>query len=53
MRRYHIINYSDTRMISVCSETKNNMETIRNKWYKIVGNTPKKLTNMLIIRKFE
>ncbi len=37
-------------MIPVCSETQNNMENIRNKWYEIVENTPKELTNKLIIR---
>ena len=43
----------DTYMIPVCCETQNNMENMRNKWYKIVGNTPKGLTNKLTIRKFE
>lgn len=40
-------------MIPVCFETQNNMENMRNKWYKIVGNAPKILTNKLIIREFE
>lgn len=31
----------DTHMIPVCGETQNNMENMRNKWYKIVGNAPK------------
>jgi len=26
------------------------MENMRNKWYKIVGNTPERLTNKLIAR---
>ena len=29
------------------------MENMRNKRYKIVENTPKRLTNKLIIREFE
>ena len=29
------------------------MENMRNKWYKIVGNVPKILTNTLMIREFE
>lgn len=40
-------------MIPVCSETQNNMENMRNKQYKIVGNTPRRLTNKLIVREFE
>lgn len=40
-------------MIPVYSETQNNMENMRNKWYKIVGNTPKRLANKLIVREFE
>jgi len=40
-------------MIPVYSETQNNMENMRNKLYKIVGNAPKTLTNRLIIREFE
>lgn len=40
-------------MIPVCSENQNNMDNIRNKRYKIVGNTPEILTNKLIIREFE
>ena len=40
-------------MIPVWSETQNNMENMRNKWYEIVGNTPRRLTNKLIIREFE
>ena len=40
-------------MIPVCSATQNNMENMRSKRYKIVGNTPKRLTNKLIIREFE
>lgn len=43
----------DTHMIPVWSETQNNMENMRNKRYKIVGNTPKRLMNKLIIREFE
>ena len=43
----------DTHMIPVYSETQNNMEIMRNKRYKIVGNTPKRLTNKLIIKEFE
>ncbi len=34
----------DTHMIPVFSETQNNMGNMRNKWYKIVGNTPERLT---------
>lgn len=40
-------------MIPVCSENQNNMDNIRNVQYKIVGNTPKRLANKLIIREFE
>lgn len=40
-------------MIPVYSGIQNNMENMRNKWYKIVGNTPKILTNKLMIREFE
>ncbi len=40
-------------MIPVCSATQNNMENMRNKWYKIVENTPERLTNRLIVREFE
>ena len=43
----------DTHMIPVCSENQNNMDNMRNKQYKIVGNTPGILTNRLIIREFE
>ena len=43
----------DTHMIPVYSENQNNMENMRNKWYKIVENTPNRLTNMLMIREFE
>lgn len=43
----------DTHMIPVCSETQNNMENMRNKCYKIVGNAPEILTNKLMIREFE
>lgn len=32
--------FDETHMILVCSETQNNMENMRNKWYEIVGNTP-------------
>lgn len=53
MREHYIINYSDTRMIPVYSENQNNMENMRNKLYKIVGNTPGRLTNKLMIREFE
>lgn len=44
---------ADTHMIPVWPEIQNNMENMRNKRYKIVGNTPKRLTNKLIIREFE
>ena len=37
-------------MIPVFSENQNNMENMRNKWHEIVGNTPERLTNRLIIR---
>lgn len=40
----------DTHMIPVCSENQSNMENMRNKWYKIVGNAPEILTNKLMIR---
>lgn len=40
-------------MIPVHSEIQNNMENMRNKWYRIVGNAPERLTNKLIIREFE
>lgn len=40
----------DTHMIPVYSENQNNTENMRNKRYKIVGNTPKRLINRLIIR---
>jgi len=40
-------------MIPVYSETQNNMENMRNKWYKIVGNTPGRSTNRLIVREIE
>ena len=40
-------------MIPVYSETQNNMENMRNKRYKIVGDTLKRLTNRLIAREFE
>ena len=40
-------------MIPVYSENQNNMENMRSKWYKIVGNTPGRLTNKLLIREFE
>lgn len=40
-------------MIPVYSETQNNMGSIRNMWYKIVGNMPVKLTNRLIVRELE
>ncbi len=43
----------DTHMIPVYTENQNNMENIRNIRYEIVENTPKKLTNKLIIREFE
>lgn len=43
----------DTHMIPIYSENQDNMENMRNKQYKIVGNTPKILTNKLIIREFE
>lgn len=43
----------DTHMIPVCGETQNNMENMRNKRYKIVGNMPEILTNKLIIREFK
>ena len=40
-------------MIPIYPETQNNMENMRNKWYKIVGNMPKRLANKLIIREFD
>lgn len=40
-------------MIPVCSENQNNMENMRNKQYKIIGNTPKRLIKKLIVREFE
>lgn len=40
-------------MLPVCSKNQNNMENMRNKQYKIVGNTPIKLTYKLIVREFE
>ncbi len=40
-------------MIPVYSENQNNMGNMRNKWYKIVGDTPETLTNELIIREYE
>ncbi len=43
----------DTHTIPVCSENQNNMENMRNKRYKIVGDTPERLTNKLIIREIE
>lgn len=43
----------DTHTIPVCSENQNNMENMQNKRYKIVGNTPERLTNKLIIREIE
>lgn len=48
-----VVKFNDTHMIPVCSENQNNMENMRNKQYKIVGNTPKRLTNKLIIGEFE
>lgn len=43
----------DTHMIPVCSENQNNMENMRNKQYKIVGNASERLTKKLIIREME
>lgn len=40
-------------MIPVWCGKQNNMENMRNKWYKIVGNTPERLINKLMIREFE
>lgn len=40
-------------MIPVWCGNQNNMENMRNKRYKIVGNTPGRLTNKLMIREFE
>lgn len=40
-------------MIPVWSATQKNMENMRNKRYEIVENTPKRLTNKLIVREFE
>lgn len=37
-------------MIPVYSETQNSMENMRNTWYKIMGNTPVRLINELIVR---
>ncbi len=48
-----LIPFRDTHMIPVYFENQNNMENMRNKWYKIVRNTPEILTNKLIIREFE